>query len=44
MAAILILASRTSVMGCYAASKPVLALGWLATALMAVAAMLMFIA
>jgi Mn2+/Fe2+ NRAMP family transporter len=42
MVAILILASRTLVMGPYVASKPILALGWFATALMALAAVLMF--
>ncbi len=43
MVAILILASRTSVMGSHVASKPILIIGWFATALMGVAALLMFI-
>jgi hypothetical protein len=43
MVAILILASRSSVMGMYVASKSTLAIGWLATVIMALAAILMFI-
>ena len=43
MVAILILASRSSVMGMYVASKSILAIGWLATGIMALAATLMFI-
>jgi len=43
MTAILILASRSSVMGMYVASKSTLAIGWLATVIMALAAILMFI-
>lgn len=43
MVAILILASRRSVMGSHVASKPILTIGWFATALMGVAAILMFI-
>lgn len=43
MVAILILASRTSVMGSHVASKPILIIGWFATALMGVAALLMFV-
>ena len=43
MAAILILASKVSVMGPYVASKPILAIGWIATVLMAIAAIVMFI-
>lgn len=43
MVAILILASRSSVMGHYVASKSLLTIGWFATILMAIAAILMFI-
>ena len=44
MVAILILASRSSIMGSFAASKFTLGLGWFATALMALAAVVMFLA
>jgi len=44
MVAILILASRSSVMGSYVASKLTLGLGWFATVLMALAAVVMFVA
>ena len=43
MVAILILAARTSVMGSYTASRASLALGWLATGIMGVAAGIMFL-
>ena len=43
MAAILILASKASVMGSHVAGKGLLFLGWFATALMALAAILMFL-
>ena len=42
MVAILILASKASVMGRYIAPKSILAIGWLATAFMATAAVSMF--
>jgi len=42
MVAILLLASRKSVMGPYKAKKSILLLGWFATALMTVAALFMF--
>lgn len=42
--AILIMASRPSVMGSYVASRPILILGWFAAALMSVSALLMLIA
>lgn len=44
MVAILILASKSSVMGSYVASKLTLGLGWFATVLMALAAVVMFVA
>ena len=44
MIAILILASRTSVMGSYVASKRILFIGWFATILMALAVAVMLIA
>jgi len=40
---ILLLASNTSVMGSYTASRPVIILGWIATAVMGVAAVWMFV-
>jgi Mn2+/Fe2+ NRAMP family transporter len=43
MAVITLLAAKKSVMGPFVASKPILALGWLATALMGAAAVCMFI-
>ena len=43
MVAILILAARASVMGSYTASRASLALGWLATGIMGVAAGIMFL-
>ncbi len=43
MAVILILAAKRSVMGAYTASKTSLALGWFATAIMSVAAGVMFL-
>lgn len=42
MIVIMVLVSRRSVMGPYTASRPVLALGWLATAIMGTAAIAMF--
>jgi len=42
MVAILVLASSVSVMGRHIAPKPILAIGWFATALMATAAVSMF--
>ncbi len=44
MVAILILASRASIMGSYVVSKFILGLGWFATVLMALAAVVMFVA
>ncbi|SNX28057.1 Mn2+ and Fe2+ transporters of the NRAMP family [Polynucleobacter meluiroseus] len=44
MVAILVLASRTSVMGSFVAPKGILMLGWLATAVMSIAAVLMLFA
>jgi Mn2+/Fe2+ NRAMP family transporter len=38
-----LLASRKSVMGLYTASRPIIALGWIATAVMGAAAVIMFI-
>jgi Mn2+/Fe2+ NRAMP family transporter len=43
MAVIILLVSKKSVMGDFVASKPIVLLGWLATALMGVAAALMFV-
>jgi Mn2+/Fe2+ NRAMP family transporter len=43
MALIIILASKKSVMGDYTASRPILILGWIATAIMGAAALGMFI-
>lgn len=43
MIVIMVLVSRRSVMGPYTASRPVLALGWLATAIMGAAAIAMFV-
>ena len=43
MVAILVLASKASVMGPHTAGKILLFLGWFATALMALAAILMFV-
>ncbi len=43
LAVITILASRKSVMGAYTASKPIIALGWIATAIMGTAAAAMFL-
>ncbi len=42
MAVIIVLASRRSVMGQFTATRPIVALGWLATALMGAAAVRMF--
>jgi Mn2+/Fe2+ NRAMP family transporter len=43
MAVIILLASRKSVMGSYTASRPIIVLGWIATAIMGLAAAMMFI-
>jgi Mn2+/Fe2+ NRAMP family transporter len=43
MIAIIILVSRKSVMGAFTVSWPILILGWIATAIMGAAAILMFI-
>ena len=43
MVAILILSSRASVMGKYTASKTILTIGWIATAIMTIAAFVMFL-
>ncbi|HLZ85169.1 MAG TPA: divalent metal cation transporter [Caulobacteraceae bacterium] len=43
MAVIILLASKTSIMGPYTASTPLIVLGWIATAVMAVAALAMLI-
>jgi len=43
MVVVILLASRKSVMGQFTAAKPIVALGWAATALMAAAAVRMFI-
>jgi NRAMP (natural resistance-associated macrophage protein)-like metal ion transporter len=42
MAVVIILASRKSVMGAFTAGKPIIVLGWIATAVMAAAAAAMF--
>lgn len=42
MVVIILLVSKTSVMGSYTSSRPIVMLGWIATALMGVAAVLMF--
>jgi Mn2+/Fe2+ NRAMP family transporter len=44
MVAIMILSSRSSVMGSHVASLPLKILGWLATLFMAIAAVYMFVA
>lgn len=43
MVVILLLASRSSVMGPYTSGRPILALGWIATLVMGIAAVLMFV-
>jgi Mn2+/Fe2+ NRAMP family transporter len=43
MAVIILLVSKTSVMGAFTASRPIIVLGWIATAVMGVAAVWMFI-
>ncbi len=43
MAVIIILVSKTSVMGAFTASRPIIILGWIATAVMGAAALRMFI-
>jgi Mn2+/Fe2+ NRAMP family transporter len=43
MAVVILLASRTSVMGAFTARKPIVVIGWLATALMGAAAVRMFL-
>jgi Mn2+/Fe2+ NRAMP family transporter len=43
MAVVILLATRTSIMGAFTARRPIVILGWLATALMGVAAVRMFI-
>ncbi len=43
MVVIILLVSKKSVMGAYTASRPIIILGWIATAIMGVAAVLMFV-
>jgi Mn2+/Fe2+ NRAMP family transporter len=43
MAVIVLLASRKSVMGAFTASRPIIALSWIATAVMGVAAVWMLV-
>jgi Mn2+/Fe2+ NRAMP family transporter len=43
MVLIIVIASRKSVMGAFTARKPVVILGWLATAVMGAAAVRMFV-
>ena len=43
MVVIILLASKSSVMGAYTASRPIRALGWVATAIMGVAVVCMFL-
>ncbi|WP_375783711.1 NRAMP family divalent metal transporter [Bradyrhizobium sp. Pha-3] len=43
MAVIILLASKKSVMGPFTSSRPIVALGWIATAVMGLAAVLMFV-
>ena len=43
MVVVIVLVSRKSVMGAYTASRPIIALGWIATAVMGAAALGMFI-
>jgi len=43
MAVIVLLASRKSVMGAYASGRSMIALGWLATGVMGLAAIFMFL-
>ena len=43
MIVIIILASRKAVMGAFTASRPIVILGWIATAVMGAAAVRMFI-
>ena len=43
MVVIILLASKKSVMGDYTASRPIIILGWIATAVMGLAAVRMFI-
>lgn len=43
MVVIILLASKRSVMGPFTSSRPILALGWIATAVMGLAAILMFV-
>jgi len=43
MVVILLLVSRRTVMGAFTASRPVLALGWIATAVMGAAALLLLL-
>ena len=43
MVVIILLASKRSVMGQFTSSRPILALGWIATAVMGLAAILMFV-
>jgi NRAMP (natural resistance-associated macrophage protein)-like metal ion transporter len=43
MVVIILLASKKSVMGAYTASKPLIALGWIATTVMGAAAVVMFL-
>lgn len=43
MIVILLLATKSSIMGCFTASRPLLWLGWTATAVMAIAALFMFL-
>jgi len=43
MVVIIILVSKKSVMGAFTASRPLIVLGWIATAIMGAAAVAMFI-
>jgi Mn2+/Fe2+ NRAMP family transporter len=43
MAVIIVLATKTSVMGAYTASWPIVTLGWIAAAIMGAAALMMLI-
>ena len=43
MVVIILLVSKKSVMGAYTASRPIIALGWIATAVMGIASVWMFV-
>jgi Mn2+/Fe2+ NRAMP family transporter len=43
MVVIILLVSKKSVMGAFTASRPIIVLGWIATAVMGVAAVRMFL-